>query len=67
MLVLSAGIKENISFKYNLKTYQNKKQIIANNTNYLANLIILEIWYKNVRRLFISEDFSKATRSNVMR
>lgn len=39
--------------------YQNVKRIFELNINYLANLTALLNWYENVRRRFISEEFSE--------
>ena len=37
--------------------YRGNKRIILNNINYIANLIALQQWYRQVRSLFISERF----------
>ena len=37
--------------------YRRNKRIIRNNIMYIANLIALQQWYRQVRRLFISERF----------
>ena len=45
----------NLSYKPGL--YRNEKRVVLNNIIYIANLIALGQWYRQVRRQFISEYF----------
>ena len=40
--------------------YGMPKRVVVNNIVYIANLIALNQWYDQVRRLFVSEDFPQA-------
>jgi UDP-N-acetylglucosamine/UDP-N-acetylgalactosamine diphosphorylase len=45
--------------------YRMPKRVVINNIIYIANLIALNQWYDQVRRLFISEDFPPALLSGL--
>ena len=45
--------------------YRIPKRVVVNNIVYIANLIALNQWYGQVRRLFISEDFPQALLSGL--
>jgi len=45
--------------------YRIPKRVVVNNIVYIANLIALNQWYSQVRRLFISEDFPQALLSGL--
>ena len=45
--------------------YRIPKRVVVNNIIYIANLIALNQWYDQVRRLFISEDFPPALLSGL--
>jgi len=57
LLVDSGGQRGRLPF--DPIVYQALKRIIVNNTFYISNLIALLYWYKYVRSLFISIDYSK--------
>jgi len=58
-LIFGGPIKPgNIAFKPG--KYTNEKRIVINNLVYIANLAALQQWYKNVRPLFVSEQFPQA-------
>ena len=48
------------SVPYKPGGYQQSKRIISNNIIYIANLMALRQWYRNIRALFISDDFPDA-------
>ena len=52
------GIKRSINMKYSHGTYQNIKRQVINNIIYIANIITLLHWYKNIRKKFIYDEFS---------
>ncbi len=52
------GIKRSINMKYTHGIYQNVKGQVINNIIYLANIITLLQWYKNIRKKFIYDSFS---------
>jgi hypothetical protein len=45
---------------YTSVRYRISKRVVVSNIVYIANLIALNQWYDQVRRLFISEDFPQA-------
>jgi hypothetical protein len=45
--------------------YRIPKRVVVNNIVYIANLIALNQWYDQVRRLFISKDFPQALLSGL--
>ena len=64
-LILHASPKTlNTEFKrdHNL----NPGRVITNNTIYIANLMALRRWYRDVRRLFITDLFSEALHAGLM-
>jgi len=58
LIMGGAGKGGNVAFRPG--HFQNKKRIVVNNINYIANLIALKQWYDQVRTLFISKRFPRA-------
>ena len=46
------------SIPYTPGVYRSNKRVIINNLNYIANLFALMQWYREVRSLFVSDQFS---------
>ena len=58
--LLTGGTENAGNRPYTPGRYQNKDRVVSNNITYIANLIALSQWYRQVRGLFISEDFPEA-------
>ncbi len=55
LIIGAAGKGGNLTFTPGL--YRNSKTVVLNNIYYIANLMALNQWYDQVRRLFLSERF----------
>ncbi len=58
-LILGGSFKD-ISIPRQYNVYNNIAHIFNNNIYYIAGLISLKSWYRDVRSLFVRDDFSKA-------
>ena len=58
-ILLSGGFKD-VSFPRQFHVYKNVRHIFNNNIYYIAGLFCLQAWYKNIRPLFVYDDFSEA-------
>jgi len=58
--LLSGGTGKTADLPYTPGRYRNNNRVVTNNVVYIANLIALSQWYRQVRSLFISEDFPEA-------
>jgi UDP-N-acetylglucosamine/UDP-N-acetylgalactosamine diphosphorylase len=57
LIIGSRGKGGNLAFTPGM--YRNSKNVVVNNFIYIANLVALNQWYDQVRRLFISERFPR--------
>ncbi len=57
--LLMEGGKREINITFPKGAYRNVKRNIQNNIIYIANLHALRMWYRHVRSMFISSDFSE--------
>ena len=55
--LLFGGTPKDGNLAYRPGRYRNEKRVVLNNIIYIANLIALSQWYRQVRRQFISEYF----------
>ena len=55
--LLFGGTPKDGNLAYRPGRYRNEKRVVLNNIIYIANLIALGQWYRQVRRQFISEYF----------
>jgi UDP-N-acetylglucosamine/UDP-N-acetylgalactosamine diphosphorylase len=55
LIIGSSGKGGNLAFTPGM--YRNSKTVVVNNIHYIANLMALNQWYDQVRRLFLSERF----------
>jgi len=55
--LLYGGVPKDGNLSYQPGRYRNEKRVVRNNIIYIANLIALGQWYRQVRRQFISEYF----------
>ena len=58
--LLFGGVLKDGNFSYTPGQYRNEKRIVLNNIIYIANLIALNQWYRQVRSQFISEYFPES-------
>ena len=58
LIIGSSGKGGNLAFTPGI--YRNTKNVVANNINYIANLVALTQWYRHVRRLFKSDLFPQS-------
>lgn len=58
-LLLGGALKE-MSIPKQKNSYKNRAHIFNNNIYFIAGLISLKFWYKNIRTLFICDDFSRS-------
>ena len=58
--LLTGGAEKAGNLAYTPGKYRNKRRVVANNIVYIANLIALSQWYRQVRGQFLSEDFPEA-------
>jgi UDP-N-acetylglucosamine/UDP-N-acetylgalactosamine diphosphorylase len=58
--LLTGGAEKAGNLPYTPGQHRNKKRVVTNNIVYIANLIALSQWYRQVRSLFISADFPEA-------
>ncbi|MFH1983640.1 MAG: protein GlmU [Pseudomonadota bacterium] len=58
--LLTAATGRGGSIPYTAGIYRSVKRVVANNMNYLANLIALGQWYRHARKRFIGAEFSEA-------
>ncbi len=56
-LIISGGLKT-FSLPRAMDVYSNVAHIFNNNLYYLGGLVALSSWYRHIRRLFISDEFS---------
>ena len=63
--LLIGGAEKANNLPYAPGRSQNKKRVVTNNIVYIANLIALSQWYRQVRGLFVSEDFPEALLSGL--
>jgi UDP-N-acetylglucosamine/UDP-N-acetylgalactosamine diphosphorylase len=55
--LLYGGTSKDVNLSYKPGRYRNEKRVVLNNIIYIANLIALGQWYRQVRSQFISEYF----------
>jgi hypothetical protein len=56
--LLFGGLPKEGSRPYQPGSFGNSRRAVVNNIVYIANLMALSQWYRHVRRLFVSKDFS---------
>jgi bifunctional UDP-N-acetylglucosamine pyrophosphorylase / glucosamine-1-phosphate N-acetyltransferase len=57
--LLYGGVHKEGNVLYQPGGYRNEKRVVINNIIYVGNLIALAQWYRHVRGLFVSEDFTE--------
>jgi hypothetical protein len=61
-LILGGAFKD-MSLPRQFNIYNNVAHIFNNNVYYIASLIALKFWYKNIRPLFASNDGFRESRN----
>jgi UDP-N-acetylglucosamine/UDP-N-acetylgalactosamine diphosphorylase len=56
--LLFGGLPKESAIPYQPGRFGNSRRAVVNNIVYIANLMALYQWYRHVRRLFVSKDFS---------
>jgi UDP-N-acetylglucosamine/UDP-N-acetylgalactosamine diphosphorylase len=56
--LLFGGLPKASAVPYQPGHFGNSRRAVVNNIVYIANLMALHQWYRHVRRLFVSKDFS---------
>ena len=63
--LLYGGVIKDGNLSYTPGGYRNEKRVVLNNITYIANLIALGQWYRQVRSQFISEYFPETLLSGL--
>jgi UDP-N-acetylglucosamine/UDP-N-acetylgalactosamine diphosphorylase len=57
--LLFGGLPKEGNMPYQPSSFRSDRRVVVNNIVYIANLVALYQWYRHVRSLFISKDFSE--------